>query len=332
MAKGKKPPGESKTAEASKKTAARKTKPDVRTGKTGARKTGKKRGTASGKTPAQKKVKRRGPAAGKTMAHETARKRRPTAKKTPARRKPTRKPSPKAKKEVAATKPKRPAWMPTPPTPEEKKRARRIGRALARAHPEAKISLDFGNPLELYVATVLSAQCTDERVNKVTPALFSRFRSAEDYARIPRARLEKMIQPTGFFRNKAKMIQEACRALAERFGGEVPRTMEELRTLPGVGRKTANVILGNAFDTPGMVVDTHVRRLSQRMGFTTENDPERIEQDLMLRIPRKEWTEFSHRMIHHGRNICHARRPRCEVCPVRKDCPYPEKIAEKPAA
>lgn len=206
-----------------------------------------------------------------------------------------------------------------------------MSKALGRAYPDATISLDFGNPLELYVATVLSAQCTDERVNKVTPSLFAKLKRAEDYARIPRGRLEKMIQSTGFFRNKAKMIQGACRVLSESFGGEVPRTMEELRTLPGVGRKTANVILGNAFDTPGIVVDTHVGRLSRRLGLTTESDPERIEQDLMLRIPRKEWTEFSHRMIHHGRSICQARRPRCEVCPVRKDCPYPDTMASKPA-
>jgi endonuclease-3 len=213
-------------------------------------------------------------------------------------------------------------WTPTPPSPEEKRRALRIHRALARLYPEATIALRFSNPLELFVATVLSAQCTDERVNEVTRTLFRKLRTARDYARIPRARLEALIRPTGFYRNKARMIQEAARALVERFGGEVPGTMEELLTLPGVGRKTANVILGNAFGIPGIVVDTHVKRVARRLGLTRETDPERIEQDLMLRIPRKHWTAFSHRMIWHGRRLCTARRPRCEACPLRKDCPY----------
>jgi len=222
-------------------------------------------------------------------------------------------------------------WEPEPPTDVEKRRARRVHRALARLYPDAACTLDFSNPLELYVATVLSAQCTDARVNKVTPDLFSRFKTALDYARAARANLETMIQSTGFFRNKAKMIQEACRVLVERHGGEVPRTMERLLELPGVGRKTANVLLGNAFDTPGLTVDTHMRRLSQRLGFTREDDPVRIERDLMLRIPKTGWTVFSHRMIQHGRMVCLARAPRCEACLLQKDCPYPARTARATA-
>ncbi|MBD3336033.1 MAG: endonuclease III [Candidatus Eisenbacteria bacterium] len=215
-------------------------------------------------------------------------------------------------------------WRPRDPTAGEKRRAARIHRALARAHPDAHCTLDFTSPLELYVATVLSAQCTDARVNVVTSALFSKLRTAGDYARVPRAELEEMIRSTGFYKNKAKMIQEAARAMATHHGGAVPGTMEELLKLPGVGRKTANVILGNAFDTPGITVDTHVRRVAQRLDFTRESDPDRIEQDLMLRIPRKDWTIFSHRMILHGRTICQPRRPRCGECPLKRDCPGAE--------
>ena len=200
-------------------------------------------------------------------------------------------------------------------------RARRIVRALARLYPDAKCALDFGNPLQLLIATILSAQCTDVRVNLVTPALFARYRTAKDFAEADPGELEVMIQSTGFFRNKAKSIRACCRQLVEKHGGEVPGTMEELVPLPGVGRKTANVVLGNAFDTPGITVDTHVGRLSRRMGLTEHEDPEKVERDLMGLVPAQEWTAFSHGMIYHGRQVCHARKPNCEECKLADLCP-----------
>jgi endonuclease III len=193
---------------------------------------------------------------------------------------------------------------------------------LAAAYPDAKCSLDFGDPLELYVATVLSAQCTDVRVNQVTPDLFRQCRRPEDYLALGQAGLEKRIQSTGFFRNKAKSILGACAALIERFDGEIPSTMEDLLTLPGVGRKTANVILGNSFGLQeGIVVDTHVSRVTQRLGLTSEKDPVKIEQDLIPLFPREEWTVLAHRLILHGRNACVARSPRCGSCPLGERCP-----------
>lgn len=202
-----------------------------------------------------------------------------------------------------------------------RQRAHRILHLLARLYPEAKCALEYQNPLQLLIATILSAQCTDVRVNLVTPALFARYRSAKDFATAAQGELEKAIQSTGFFRNKARNIIACCKQIVELHGGEVPRCMEELHQLPGVGRKTANVILGNAFDVPGITVDTHVLRLSNRMGLTTETDPEKVEQDLMKLIPRKDWTMFSHRMIFHGRQVCHARKPNCEGCALAKVCP-----------
>lgn len=200
---------------------------------------------------------------------------------------------------------------------------------LEKTYPEAKCSLDFATPLELLVATVLSAQCTDERVNQVSKSLFKKYRSARDYAAAPLGELEEDIRPTGFFRNKAKSLKSCGAGLVERFHGEVPRTLEELVTLPGIGRKTANVILGSAFDTPGIVVDTHVGRVAQRIGLTRHGDPVKIEFDLMELVPRGRWTKFSHQLIWHGRRICAARNPRCSQCPLLDHCDYGQKTLGK---
>ncbi len=199
--------------------------------------------------------------------------------------------------------------------------ARRVLRALARLYPDAHCALDHQTPLQLLVATILSAQCTDARVNLVTPALFARYPDAKAFATAEPRELEKMIQSTGFFRNKARSIRECCRLLVERHDGRVPGTLEDLVQLQGVGRKTANVILGNAFGVPGITVDTHVGRLSRRLGLTREADPEKVERDLMALLPKKDWTLFSHRMIFHGRQVCHARKPNCDGCTLSKFCP-----------
>ena len=201
-------------------------------------------------------------------------------------------------------------------------RASRVARKLAQLYPEAQCSLQHQSPLELLVATILSAQCTDERVNIVTKDLFHRYRSAADFADLPLATLEKAIKSTGFFRNKAKNIKACCQALIERHKGQVPRDLECLVALPGVGRKTANVVLGAAFGiAKGVVVDTHVGRLSGRLGLTHSKDPVKIEQDLMRELPSKEWVDFSHRMIQHGRRVCGARRPQCQACALDDICP-----------
>jgi endonuclease-3 len=193
---------------------------------------------------------------------------------------------------------------------------------LKTAYPEARTALYWSNPLELLVATILSAQTTDVRVNAVTPNLFAKYPTAADYAGADPTELEEDIRPTGFFRNKAKSLRGMARALADDHGGEVPRTMDELVALPGVGRKTANVVLGNAFGIDeGVVVDTHVRRLSNRLGFTTQNDPEKIERDLMQTVPNRDWTVFSHLLILHGRSVCKARKPACVDCVVNDLCP-----------
>jgi endonuclease-3 len=202
-----------------------------------------------------------------------------------------------------------------------RRRARRINEALAVLYPDAHCALHHANPLQLLVATILSAQCTDVRVNMVTPALFARYPDAQAYAKANIAELETMIQSTGFFRNKARNIQACCQMLVEMHGGQVPRTMEELVPLPGVGRKTANVILGNAFGVPGIPVDTHVGRLSRRMGLTEHDDPVKVESDLMNLIPKDEWTMFGHRMIFHGRQVCQSRKPKCAECTLKKICP-----------
>jgi len=202
-----------------------------------------------------------------------------------------------------------------------RQRARQIDKKLAELYPDAHCALHHKNAVELLVATILSAQCTDVRVNIVTPALFARYPNAEAYANANIAELESMIQSTGFFRNKAKNIKTCCELLVKNHGGEVPRTMEELVPLPGIGRKTANVILGNAFGVPGIPVDTHVTRLANRMGLTKHHDPVKIEADLMELIPKEDWTMFGHRMIFHGRQVCHARKPNCEECVLKKICP-----------
>jgi endonuclease-3 len=201
------------------------------------------------------------------------------------------------------------------------RRARRIAKELEALYPDAHIELDFTDPLELVVATILSAQCTDKRVNEVTPALFARYRTAADYAAADRTELEDLIRPTGFFRNKTTSLIGLGEALCERYGGEVPHRMKDLVTLPGVGRKTANVVLGNAFGIPGITVDTHFGRLSRRFGWTTSDDPVQVESEVGALFPRKEWTMLSHRMIFHGRRRCHARRPACGACPVARWCP-----------
>jgi endonuclease III len=193
---------------------------------------------------------------------------------------------------------------------------------LKSEYRDATTALDWENPLELLVATILSAQTTDVRVNAVTPNLFAKYPTAADYAAADPTELEEDIRPTGFFRNKAKSLRGMAGALVEDHGGEVPRTMGELVALPGVGRKTANVVLGNAFGIDeGVVVDTHVRRLSNRLGFTTENDPEKIEKDLMQAVPKRDWTVFSHLLILHGRSVCKARKPACGDCIVNDLCP-----------
>ncbi len=201
------------------------------------------------------------------------------------------------------------------------RRARRINRILAERYPDAHAELDFTSPLELLVATVLSAQTTDVRVNQVTPQLFSRYPTAADYAGADRAELERIIQPTGFFRAKSDTLVKLGAKLVEDFGGEVPKRLEQLVTLPGVGRKTANVVLGNAFGIPGITVDTHFGRLSRRFGWTVSEDPVVVEQDVAALFPKRDWTMLSHRVIFHGRRTCHARKPACGACPVAQLCP-----------
>ncbi|MEN9687878.1 MAG: hypothetical protein RL381_890 [Actinomycetota bacterium] len=204
---------------------------------------------------------------------------------------------------------------------ETRKQARAIYRILTKTYPEIRCELDFRNPLELIVAVVLSAQCTDKRVNTITPALFKKYKKAKDYARAPLAEIEEYIFSAGFYHAKARHLQGLGRKLVEDFGGEVPSTLEELITLPGVGRKTANVVLGHAFDIPGITVDTHFGRLSRRFEWTTSHDPVKVEFEVGELIPQKEWTNLSQRMIWHGRRICHSRKPACGACPVAKICP-----------
>jgi endonuclease III len=201
------------------------------------------------------------------------------------------------------------------------RRARRINRELAGIYPDVRTELNFTTPLELLVATILSAQTTDKLVNQVTPVLFSRYRTAADYAAADRAELEKIIQATGFFRAKANSLIGLGQALCDRYGGEVPGRQKDLVTLPGVGRKTANLVLGDAFGVPGITVDTHFGRLARRFGWTTQEDPVKVEQEVGELFPRKEWTLLSHRLIWHGRRVCHSRRPACGACGVGRLCP-----------
>lgn len=207
----------------------------------------------------------------------------------------------------------------------------RIIAALEKAHPDAKLALDYSSPLELLVALILAAQCTDAKVNEVTPRLFARFRTAADFAAVDQEELEELIRPTGFYRQKAKAVRACCQALVDRFGGDVPRHLDALLTLPGVGRKTANILLGNAFGIPGIGVDTHVARLSQRLGLTAQSDPDRIEADLTALVPKRNQIRFCHLLQYHGRRICEARKPRCPECVLVKICPYPDKTLPIPA-
>jgi len=196
-----------------------------------------------------------------------------------------------------------------------------ILKRLDEAYPGATCALNYQTPLQLLIATILSAQCTDERVNKVTPSLFQKYKTAKDFAEADLETLQEEIRPTGFYKNKAKAIQACCRKIVDEFGGEVPSTLEEMITLPGVGRKTANLVLGETRHIPGIVVDTHVRRLAKRLGLTKHDDPEKIEQDLMRLIPKERWTLFSHQLIHHGRQVCKARKPACDRCVLKDLCP-----------
>jgi endonuclease-3 len=204
---------------------------------------------------------------------------------------------------------------------ETRKNARAIYRILTKTYPDVRCELDFKNPLELTVAVVLSAQCTDKRINALTPALFKKYKKAKDYARAPLAEIEEFIYSAGFYHAKARHLKGLGTKIVEDFNGDVPATIEELVTLPGVGRKTANVVLGHAFGIPGITVDTHFGRLSRRFGWTTSNDPVKVEHEVGALIAQAEWTNLSQRMIWHGRRICHSRKPACGACPVAKICP-----------
>ncbi|MBC7463527.1 MAG: endonuclease III [Actinobacteria bacterium] len=205
--------------------------------------------------------------------------------------------------------------------PARVKSARETYRILSKTYPNVRCELDYANPLQLLVATVLSAQCTDKRVNQVTPALFAKYSSAAAFAAAELLDLEDLIRPTGFFRTKSRSIKGLAMKIESEFGGNVPDTLDELVKLPGVGRKTANVVLGHAFGIPGITVDTHFGRLSRRFGWTESNDPVKVEQEVGELIPRKEWTNLSQRMIWHGRRICHSRKPACGACPLAGTCP-----------
>jgi endonuclease-3 len=206
-------------------------------------------------------------------------------------------------------------------------RADKVRKILQKIYPEVETQLRHRNPFELLVATILSAQCTDKQVNQVTPVLFARFQTPAEFARAPLRTIEQLIRPTGFFHNKAKNIKGCAKVLLEKHKGKIPRTLAELVKLPGVGRKTANVVLGAAFGIPGIVVDTHVARISNRLGFSASKDPVKIEQDLMNLIPRRDWNNFCLRLIFFGRSICTARKPKCPACPLDKLCPWPHKTS-----
>jgi len=211
------------------------------------------------------------------------------------------------------------------PSSDHRKRLRAIAETLERTMQHPKMELDHRSPWELLVATILSAQCTDQRVNQVTPSLFQRYRTATEMAEADPPELEELIRSTGFFKNKAKHLVACGKAVIERFGTQVPRTMEELITLPGVGRKTANVILGNAFGQPAVIVDTHVKRVAKRLGLTKSDNPDLVEQDLQQLMPKSQWTAFSQRLLLHGRYVCLARKPQCRTCQVYRHCPWKEK-------
>lgn len=218
------------------------------------------------------------------------------------------------------------------PAAEEKARARRVAKLLGDSYPDAWCALRHDDAWQLLVATMLAAQCTDERVNLVTPGLFERYPDPASLADADPAALETMIHSTGFFRQKAKSLRAVANAVANDFGGDLPRDLDTLVTLPGIGRKTANVVLGTSYGVPSIVVDTHVRRLSQRLGFTDEIDPDKIEMDLQALLPERDWTQFTHRLIHHGRRVCVARKPRCSDCPLLKQCPQIGVSSDPPSA
>ena len=206
---------------------------------------------------------------------------------------------------------------------QRRERAGRIVRALLRAYPDVGTALRFRNPFELLIATILSAQCTDAKVNQVGQELFAKYGTAEALADAPPAEVERIVHPTGFYRQKARSVQSAARDLVEKFQGEVPARLEELVQLRGVARKTANVVLGNALGVPGLAVDTHMKRVNQRLGLVRSDDPVKIEHELMELIPRRRWTDYTNRVIHHGRVCCDARKPRCDACPLAAHCPFP---------
>lgn len=210
-----------------------------------------------------------------------------------------------------------------------KRKVKKVSKKLYEAYPEATCSLDYQDPLQLLISTILAAQCTDERVNIVTKDLFQKYRSVEDFANANIEELEQDIKSTGFYRNKAKNIRACCNKLIREHGGKVPDNMEALTALPGVGRKTANVILSNIYNVPGVIVDTHCKRLSNRIGLTEQEDPVKIEQDLMEIILRKDWSKFSNNLVYHGRAICDARKPKCEMCPISEYCSYYDKYLRK---
>jgi endonuclease-3 len=211
--------------------------------------------------------------------------------------------------------------VPTETDLARKRRARKMAKVLAATHPDAHCELDHTSPLELAVATILSAQCTDQKVNEVTPKLFAKYPSAAAYAAADRAEMEEMIKPTGFFRNKTDSLIKLGQALVEQYGGEVPGRLKDLVSLPGIGRKTANVILGNAFNVPGLTVDTHFGRLVRRFAWTAEEDPVKVEEAIGTLIEKRDWTMLSHRLIFHGRRVCHSRKPACGACTLTADCP-----------
>jgi endonuclease-3 len=257
----------------------------------------------------------------KTTAAKTARRKTPRTRTAGAERKTAKQTASRAAKKKTSNPP---AALPAP-TADEKRRAGVILRRLAKAYPDSECALRHRNPLELLVATILSAQCTDERVNIVTKDLFRKYPTAEHFASVTPAALEEDIRSTGFFRNKAKSIRGAARMLVDDHGGEVPASMDELVRLPGVARKTANVVLGTAFGkATGVVVDTHVQRISRLLGLADHRDPNKVEARLMELLPRKHWVSFSYRVIDHGRQVCIARRPRCEECPLLDLCPSAE--------
>jgi endonuclease-3 len=217
--------------------------------------------------------------------------------------------------------------MPRESQDERRRRAGRIAKSLAKAYPDARIALRFANPFELLVATILSAQCTDKKVNEVTAVLFLKYGTPAKLADADPASIEAIVHPTGFYRQKTKSIQSAARDLVERFGGQVPAKLADLVELRGVARKTANVVLGSAFGIPGIAVDTHMLRVNRRLGLTASDDPEQVERDLMALLPDREWIGWTQRVIHHGRVCCVAQRPRCDACPIAADCPYPRRRA-----